>query len=104
MDKRLEVTRWKGMIGHHPQWAIRAALKVYDNHMLKEEHYTKGIGFNSYDAEIIKEIVEKYKASGDIGYHELCTLYQRMPKYAGQIFETIKGEKSETRDDRHRDT
>ena len=103
MTKKETIEYWKKKIATNPGWAIKAAIRIYQNQTQAEQssHATlssNGVGFNSFDSPIISPIVDRYLRTQRIEGAAIYQLQRRMPKYASQLYKIV-GATNEARND-----
>lgn len=95
MNKKETILHWKRKIANDPRWAIRAAVRIYEAQTEDEKHYgvttePNGVGFNSFDAPVITQLVLRIKRKEPLNKGAQLLLMRRMPKYAGQLYKITK--------------
>ena len=81
----------KRLLGTNETWAKKALMRIYDAQTCDEKHggetvHSNGVGFTGTDAKLLTRISKWYAEHDFIGAGYMKVLYDRMPKYAGQIF------------------
>ncbi len=74
--------------------AIAALMRVYSFQAAEEKIknttlYDNGVGFNTFDAPILTSLAQQYKKKGFLSARQTTIIKERMPKYAGQLFDYI---------------
>lgn len=103
MSKEEVVNLWKDKIAEEPQWALKAAIRIYQQQTPQEKRAdmqldSNGVGFNMVDAPVISPIVKKWLQHKDpsvLTAQEIYQLRVRMRKYAGQLYDLIASEEPE---------
>lgn len=95
MNKKETLAYWKDKIQTRPGWALRAAVRIYQQQtdLEKTQSHTQesnGVGFNSFDAPVITPIVQEYLRSRRFGIESQRILMRRMPKYANQLYKLVE--------------
>lgn len=98
MNKKETIAHWKAQINQNSGWALRAALRVFQEQTDSEKMVggtmeSNGLGFNLYDAEKLTQIINHYKHTGSLTFSQQFHLRRVMPKYAAQLYKLVNKEK-----------
>ena len=71
--------------------AVLALMVLYENQTADERAgartiYLNGMGFNQEDAPVLTPLARKAMRTGELDRHELAAAFNRLPKYAGQVY------------------
>jgi hypothetical protein len=89
--KMVEFMRVK--LGTNPTWARRALIRIFENQTEYEQsaetvNEFNGIGFTKSDGQLLTSFANQLSDRGFLSPKQMNILFRRMPKYAGQLFET----------------
>lgn len=80
------------LLSTNDAWAKRALVRIYnaqtcDEKQCGETMHENGVGFTGTDARLLTQIAKWYVEKNFIGAGYMQIVHQKMPKYAGQIFD-----------------
>ena len=89
--KMVEFMRVK--LSTNPTWARRALIRIFENQTEYEQsaetvNEFNGIGFTKSDGQLLTSFANQLSDRGFLSPKQMNILFRRMPKYAGQLFET----------------
>ena len=89
--KMVEFMRVK--LGTNPTCARRALIRIFENQTEYEQsaetvNEFNGIGFTKSDGQLLTSFANQLSDRGFLSPKQMNILFRRMPKYAGQLFET----------------
>lgn len=89
--KMIEFMRVK--LSTNPTWAQRGLIRIFENQTEYEQsaetvNEFNGIGFTKSDGQLLTSFANQLSNRGFLSPKQMNILFRRMPKYAGQLFET----------------
>lgn len=96
MTKKATIANWKEQLGTNAAWALRGLMRIYEMQTPQEQEveltvYHNGVGFSGVDADILTSFVKQYQRKGSLSEKQMNILFQRMPRYAGQLYKLTYG-------------
>ncbi|MCZ2207835.1 hypothetical protein [Cylindrospermopsis raciborskii] len=90
VSKKRAIAFLKNKLSTNSAWALRALVVVYSGQtqaerIAEETSEHNGIGFTAFDAGILSSLSLQYTETGKLSNKQLELLFDKMPKYAGQL-------------------
>lgn len=87
-------------VSHNVDWAYRALMTIYmaqteDEKACNDTVHENGVGFTGRDAEILTSFAKGYEKYGSLTEKQLRCLFNKIGKYAGQLYRSCDKEKLE---------
>ena len=86
------------MVSTRVDWAYRALMTIYmaqteDEKACNDTKHENGVGFTGHDAEILTSFAKGYEQYGHLTDKQLRCLFNKIGKYAGQLYRSCDKEK-----------
>ena len=98
--KKAKIAFIREMVTTKMDWAYRALMTIYmaqteDEKACNDTKHENGVGFTGHDAEILTSFAKGYEQYGCLTDKQLRCLFNKIGKYAGQLYRFCDEEKLE---------
>jgi hypothetical protein len=90
ITKKEEKEFVKEKLATDQRWALKALIEIFNFQTLAEQKSKNtidynGVGFTGTDGRILSSLAQQFKKKRRLSEKQMDILYQKMPKYWGQI-------------------